>query len=150
MLGTLARWLRVIGLDVLYEADIDDADLVERATADSRIILTRDRRLVERRLARNHLLITSDDVGEQLRQVVDQLGLAPEESRPFGRCLDCNTPLEQLSAGEARSRVPPYVASSQSRFRYCSSCDRVFWRATHVEEMKSRLRSLGIALADEP
>lgn len=144
MLGTLARWLRVIGLDVLYEADIDDGELVERAAAESRIILTRDRRMLERRLARHHLLIDSDEVGEQLRQVVTAFDLVSRHSGSFGRCLNCNTPLVEIEAAAARDRVPPYVARTQTHYRYCASCDRVFWRATHVEAMESRLRSLGI------
>ena len=107
MLGTLARWLRAMGLDVLYQADIEDAELVERAATGGRVILTRDRHLVERREARNHLLIASDDLGEQLRQVIDELGMPPRVGKPFGRCLDCNTVLEPLPAEEARRRVPP-------------------------------------------
>ncbi|HKI05656.1 MAG TPA: Mut7-C RNAse domain-containing protein [Thermoanaerobaculia bacterium] len=53
MLGALARWLRVLGLDVSYDPDLDDAELVDKAVAEGRTILTRDRRLTERRLARN-------------------------------------------------------------------------------------------------
>ena len=143
MLGTLARWLRALGLDVLYEADIDDATLVERAVAESRVILTRDRRLVERRLARDHLLIESDDLDEQLRQVVAAFDLTPARGA-FGRCLACNTPLTALSPSRARDLVPPYVARTQSRFRYCATCDRVFWHATHVDAMERRLRDLGV------
>ena len=71
MLGALARWLRALDLDVAYEPDIDDAELVEKAVAEDRVILTRDRRLTERRLARNHLLIRSEVVEEQVRQVLE-------------------------------------------------------------------------------
>ena len=144
MLGTLARWLRVLGLDVLYEAHIDDADLVERAVAESRIILTRDRRLTERRLAQSYLLIASDDIEEQLRQVVTEIGPRALTSTRFGRCLECNHPLEEISPEEASDRVPPYVARTQTSYRHCSRCDRIFWRATHVEQMEQRLRSLGL------
>lgn len=146
MLGTLARWLRVLGFDVLYEAHIDDATLVERAADESRVILTRDRRLVERRMARNHLLIESDLVEQQVLQVVDQLELDTSSLRAFGRCLECNTTLEPIAANAARQRVPPYVAATQKMFRRCSTCDRIFWRATHVAEMEDRLRALGLQI----
>jgi uncharacterized protein with PIN domain len=144
MLGSLARWLRAAGLDVLYEADIEDAELVERAAAEGRTILTRDRRLVERRLARDHLLIASDDVDEQLRQVLDMLDLERLALRPFGRCLECNERLAAMSRAEASSRVPAYVARTCSEFRYCAGCDRIFWRATHVAGMEARLKDLGV------
>lgn len=148
MLGTLARWLRAIGHDVLYERDIDDAELVSRAIAEDRVILTRDRRLVERRLAANHVLIDSDEIELQLRQVVEAQDL-DRRVRPFGRCLDCNTPLVPMSVGEARGRVPPYVAASQRSFRHCPTCDRVYWRATHITNMEDRLRRLGLELGEE-
>ena len=149
MLGTLARWLRAVGHDVLYEAHIEDGELVERAAAEGRVILTRDRRLVERRLATDYLLIASDDVEPQLLQVLDELGLGRSAVRPFGRCLDCNTPLVALTAEAAGPRVPPYVARTQRRFRLCTGCDRVYWRATHVTRMRARLEDLGIALPGE-
>lgn len=148
MLGTLARWLRILGLDVAYESDIADAELVERAVAEERIILTRDRRLVERRLARRYLLIRSDAVDEQLRQVIDELDLELPEDRLLGRCLDCNAPLEEMPAEAARPRVPPFVARTQRRFRRCPRCDRIFWRATHVDGIEERLSRLGIELAE--
>ena len=92
MLGSLARWLRVLGLDVHYDSTIDDPELVELAVAEGRTILTRDRRLVERRLARDHILIASDQIDEQLRQVAAEAALPPDGAQLFGRCIDCNTP----------------------------------------------------------
>ena len=85
MLGALARWLRVLDLDVAYDPALDDPVLVDRAVAEGRTILTRDRRLTERRLARNHLLIRSGDVDEQVRQVLTELDLHPDPARFLGR-----------------------------------------------------------------
>jgi uncharacterized protein with PIN domain len=139
MLGALARWLRALDVDVTYDPALDDPELVERAVAEGRTILTRDRRLTERRLARNHLLIRSDDVAEQLRQVLDELGLHPAPDRLLGRCLRCNTPLAPIDPELARARVPPWVARTQDRFRACPGCGRVYWRGTHVRRMLARL-----------
>ncbi len=146
MLGALARWLRILGLDVAYDARLEDAELVARAVAEDRTILTRDRRLVQRRLARRHLLIRSENVEEQVRQVLDELGIDPSEGAPLGRCLRCNTPLVDLPAEEARTRVPPYVAHTQERFRHCPDCGRIYWQATHTERMRRRLAGMGIEL----
>lgn len=143
MLGRLARWLRILGLDVHYDSTLDDGALVDLAVAEGRTILTRDRRLVERRLARNHILVRSDRLDEQLLQMAREATL-PGDGAAFGRCIDCNSPFEPLAGEEARRRVPPYVARTQERFRYCSVCDRVFWSATHVREMEARLSRLGL------
>lgn len=142
MLGALVRWLRALDLDVVYDPALDDPELVDRAVAEGRTILTRDRRLTERRLARNHLLIRSGDVAEQLRQVLDELGLHPDPDRAFGRCLRCNTPLQPVDPEQARARVPPWVARTQKQFRACPACDRIYWRGTHVRRMLARLEEM--------
>jgi uncharacterized protein with PIN domain len=149
MLGGLARWLRVLGLDVAYDPALDDAALVSLAAAEDRTILTRDRKLVERRLARNHLLITSGEVGAQIRQVIGALEVEPDPARLLSRCLRCNTPLAPLAAEQARERVPPYVARTRERFRECPACGRVYWAATHVARMRERLAGFGIELGGE-
>jgi len=146
MLGALARWLRVLDVDVAYDPALDDPELVERAVDEGRTILTRDRRLVERRLARNHLLIRSDEPGEQVRQVLDEAGIRPDPERLFARCLRCNTPLQPLPADAARARVPPFVARTQEAFRTCPACGRIYWRSTHVERMRGWLRRKGIEI----
>ncbi len=139
MLGALARWLRALDLDVAYDPDLDDPELVDKAVAEGRVILTRDRRLTERRLARNHLLIRSDIVEEQLRQVLEELGIRPDPDRRLGRCLRCNTPLEDLDPELAHARVPPWVARTHKEFRGCPRCGRVYWRGTHVDRMSRAL-----------
>ncbi len=146
MLGALARWLRVLDVDTAYDPALDDAALVALAAAEGRTILTRDRKLLERRLARDHLLIRSGRVPEQLRQVLEELALAPDPARLFQRCLRCNTPLEPVAAALARPHVPPFVAQTQESFRRCPGCGRYYWRATHVRRMEHWLAAAGLSL----
>jgi len=144
MLGALARWLRALDLDVAYDPSLDDPELVELAVAEGRTILTRDRRLTERRRARDHILIRSDDVAEQVRQVVETLGVTPDPGRLLGRCLRCNQPLLEIDPEEARSRVPPWVARTQQEFRCCPECGRIYWPGTHASRMRERLEGMGL------
>ena len=65
MLGRLARWLRILGHDASYFRRIHDADLVELAVRERRILLTRDTRLVQRRAAGGALLIRSHLLEDQ-------------------------------------------------------------------------------------
>jgi uncharacterized protein with PIN domain len=141
MLGALARWLRLLDLDVAYNPALDDPELVELAVEEDRVILTRDRRLTERRQARNHLLIRSEVVDEQVRQVLAELGIRPDPDRLLRRCPVCNALLHPVSVEEARAKIPPWVARTQSEFRACPSCGRIYWRGTHVERMRRRLES---------
>lgn len=148
MLGRLARWLRILGHDVLYFRRIEDAALVELARRDERILLTRDTRLVKRRAARTALLIESPYLEQQLRQMARWNGpelLAPGLCR---RCLECNEPTDAVEKEAVKDRVPPYVFQTQSSFRQCPACLRIYWSATHVRDMVRRLRrSLGRDLA---
>lgn len=150
MLGALARWLRVLDLDTTYDPAIDDPELVEIALAEERVLLTRDRRLVERKALRGrHLLIASEVVDEQVQQVVEHLaqtaGWEPTPDCLFRRCLRCNESLEPLPAAEARRFVAPFIARTQKRFRRCPSCERIFWASSHTRRMRRRLEGMGIA-----
>ena len=144
MLGALARWLRALDLDVAYDPSLDDPALVDFSVAEGRTILTRDRRLTERRLARNHILIASDDVAEQVRQVLEALRVQPDPGRRLGRCLRCNQPLRGIDPEEARGRVPPWVARTQEEFRTCPECGRIYWPGTHASRMRERLEGMGL------
>ncbi|HUP43165.1 MAG TPA: Mut7-C RNAse domain-containing protein [Thermoanaerobaculia bacterium] len=144
MLVGLARWLRVLGLDAACDPSLDDSALVDRALAEERVILTRDRRLIERKRARNHLFIRSEVVDEQVAQVLAELAIRPEPGLLFSRCLRCNASLEELPAAEAARKVPPYVARTQERFRRCPACRRIYWRATHAGRMRLRLEQMGV------
>lgn len=144
MVGSLARWLRILGFDVVYDVELDDPSLVDLSVREDRIILTRDRGLIERRRARNHLLIESDDLDRQLLQVLSALRLDTDAERVLGRCVRCNVGLDPVAAEIARPLVPTYVARTQDSFFRCPQCERIYWPATHVERMRQRLRDLGV------
>lgn len=138
MLGRLARWLRVLGYDTVYEAHVTDADLVRQARHDGRILLTRDRALLRERQLDNALLVDNVPPLEQLRQVVRQFDLSWRE-RLFSRCMLCNTPLQPISLQAVTRRVPPYIRQRQQRFAQCPDCARVYWEGTHVARMRNQL-----------
>ena len=140
MLGRLARWLRVLGYDALYSADAEDSALVRRAMADDRILLTRDVELARRRGVRV-LLISDDRVENQLHEVAKSLSLTAREA--FSRCLNCNARLVDSDRAQARDLVPPYVFATQTRFRRCPNCGKVYWRGTHWAHMLATLESAG-------
>lgn len=146
--GRLARYLRMLGHDVGWEPHAGASELLARAEAEDRILLTRDTLLAERRAVRRGavavVVVRENRVVDQLRELRSQLGLG-RAGPP--RCLACNAVLEDLPVEEARKRVPPYVAATQSRFRYCRVCDRITWAATHWEDMERRLKEAGFPVA---
>jgi uncharacterized protein with PIN domain len=143
MLGRLARWLRVLGFDTTYDASLSDPELVRRADREGRILLTRDRHLLrELRPARAHE-VRSDVPLEQLRELVDALGLS-QPAELFTRCLVCNAPLSSpLPDAEAARLLPPSARGLPGPVRRCPDCGRVYWHGSHVRRMRRALeRSL--------
>lgn len=142
MLGTLAKWLRILGYDVSYDNRIDDDQIVDRCEAENRIALTRDRRLIQRRRLRRFVFIRSDHLLEQIREVLDYLGEGVHSERLLTRCVECNALLEPASKEAVRDHVPPFVHETQIRFKRCPSCRKIYWGGTHREHMLEKLRTL--------
>jgi len=138
MLGRLARWLRILGHDVVYESSISDNDLIARAIHERRIILTMDRKLAERESAKNSLLINSPSYKEQLKQVITHYNI-DYKSGIFTRCLVCNNLLEPIEKEKIKDRIPPYVYSTQDEFDICQQCGRIYWSGTHRVKMLKML-----------
>ena len=139
MLGRLARWLRILGYDTLYDTRWSDNQLVRLARAQDRILLTRDVALARRRGVRT-LFVVDDHVERQLHQVMANLGLSAEAS--FSRCPVCNERLEDVPRSWAWGHVPPYTFCTQREFRLCPRCNRFYWRGTHWQRMRRAVADL--------
>jgi len=139
--GRLAKWLRALGYDAVFVPDVDDGGLVNIAQREGRVVLTKDGRMLERRVFTTGQLkaihIRSDRYAEQVRQVVEELGL--DTSRYFTRCIECNVPFVALPKEQARQRIPPFVFQTQEEFMECPTCHKVYWRGTHWKNMRAEL-----------
>ena len=142
MLGRLARWLRVLGQDVIYGRHLSGYGLIRAARAENRLILTRDRRLKQKQPP-PFIFIDSNDYREQLRQVIRECDLRAGDVL-FTRCLECNAVLQPKSKESVESLVPPYVFSTQEKFYWCPQCRRLYWPATHHQKMLEELRIIGV------
>ena len=145
MLGRLAKWMRIIGCDVEYFPEISDNEISERAYHSGRIILTRDTMLIRRKINReNCFFIKYDHYQDQLKQVVKAFSIDPMKNL-FTRCLLCNKKLLTVDKISVADSVPEYVYYTQDSFKTCSSCNRLYWKATHknnvVEQLKKILES---------
>jgi len=152
-LGKLARWLRVIGQDTAYERAIADSDLIARAAAEGRTILTRDHRLPERARkihppdaagpdrAPQIIILAENYPALQLREVVgrfrDHILISV-----FSRCPVCNAATAPVAKAEVVGRVPPFVFATQEDFTRCPGCGRVYWQATHRDRVDVVLKDL--------
>ncbi|QLH74845.1 MAG: Mut7-C RNAse domain-containing protein [Methanomassiliicoccales archaeon] len=141
MLGSLAKWLRILGYDTTYEKDKKDDEILKLAIEEGRVLLTRDKGLA-RSAEDNALYIESDDIDEQLRQVVSRYRLVFNEG--FTRCASCGGDLMRVSREEASKEVPARSLAMTDEFFRCVSCGQYYWKGTHWKSMTERIDSLGI------
>lgn len=143
--GKLGRWLRMLGFDTLLFDGQDGGEMVRLALVESRIILTRDTHIIERKLVIGGklkvLLLTSDSPAEQICQVIVSLGLK-EMFRPFTLCIEDNHPLYERNKEAVKDKLPPFVFKTQQEFMQCPLCKRIYWRGTHWQAMTARLQKL--------
>ncbi len=141
MLRGLGRWLRAAGYDTaIAHAGQADGELLRRAGAEARVLLTRDRELAAR---------AGPDVGvvalatESLDAGARELGLRLGIDwlfAPFTRCLLDNAALRPASA-EARLHVPSNARCLEGPINTCPDCARLYWPGSHVRRMRTRLKA---------
>jgi hypothetical protein len=129
-LGTLARYLRLVGFDTRWRNDLDDTDIVDLAVAEARIVLTRDRGLLCHGALTHGYWLRATEPVEQLEEVVRALDLG-RQLRPYTRCLECNGALRSLPRPAAARRVPLQVFLIHRDFTRCEGCDRIYWPGSH-------------------
>lgn len=147
MLGRLARYLRFLGFDTLYEREIANGLLLARAQSEGRIVLSRDTGIFERRAVDAGIigarLLHSSDTLEQLGQVTVEMELGRFVGLLPSRCVDCNGSLEEIERSHARHLVPPFVLATQIEVFYCPCCNHCVWRGSHWDNLTALLTAFG-------
>ncbi|MBU0617208.1 MAG: Mut7-C RNAse domain-containing protein [Planctomycetes bacterium] len=132
MLGGLARWLRMFGVDTTYTPDIDDGELIRQALAEARTVVSSDHKLFERRRfttgeLNGLVLPVGLKLREQVRFASDRLALKPG----FPRCAACNGELFPVARAEVGDVVPARSLIWVREFYRCERCEHVFWEGSH-------------------
>jgi uncharacterized protein with PIN domain len=140
MVMRLARWLRLLGADVLSDSGLDGPAMLRRARTEGRIMLTRDKRL---RTSPKVIYLRNNDLRGQLGEV---LALHPFDIGPclFTRCSRCNTLLKRVSRDTVARRIAPFVYASHETLCRCDSCGRVYWNETHPANIRTYIAKLGL------
>ncbi|MBN2078894.1 MAG: MoaD/ThiS family protein [Spirochaetes bacterium] len=142
-LRKLARRLRLLGFDVDYLPNRDDAELAAVAEAEDRILLSRDQRLMMRKNVSRGLWVRATDPELQVEEILDRLDLRAL-CRPFTRCVECNGIIEAVNDRdpEIGTRVPPGVLAWCSVYHRCRQCGRFYWKGSHYEKLRKRLEKI--------
>ena len=140
-LGRLAKWLRIMGFDTVYESDKTRAGAAG-TTVGNRVYLTRTLRIARTPHCRPLLLIRSNDLRGQLREVVSALDIRRSDVCLFSRCLTCNRSVRVADKTDVRGRVPDYVWADQEHFSQCPKCLKIFWSGTHADRTDELIRQV--------
>jgi uncharacterized protein with PIN domain len=138
-LGKLARMMRLLGFDSLYRNDYNDPEIVDISVHQNRIILTRDRHLLQASVVTRGYWIRSGDVDRQVGAVLRRFDLF-SRLRPFRRCLLCNGTLEAVAKEDILEYLEPKTILYYNTFFQCRQCGQIYWKGTHFEALEKRIR----------
>jgi uncharacterized protein len=146
-LGSLARRLRLLGIDTAYGNDAEDAALVARAARERRILLTQDRGLLMRRALWRGAFVRGHGADAQLADVLDRF--APPLA-PWTRCPACNGELDAVPKEQVLDRLPPGTRRRYERFTRCRSCGGVYWHGAHGQRLDAVVDDAVRAVHERP
>ncbi|MFI6645837.1 Mut7-C RNAse domain-containing protein [Streptomyces sp. NPDC050504] len=135
-LGTLARRMRLLGIDAAYESeDIGDPALAALSAREQRVLLSRDRGLLHRRELWAGAYVYSHRPDEQLRDVLNRF--APSLTlAPWTRCTACNGDLVSADKDSVSGRLQQGTQRAYDVFAQCTACERVYWRGAHHQRLE--------------
>ena len=140
MLGTLAKWLRILGYDTAYVKNMEDDEILKIAEKEDRIIITRDKVLAEK--SEKALYIDEKDLEKQIEKVFKKLNLEIDEDKILSRCTLCNTPVTPIKKEKIEGKVPEHVWKTHEKFWICPKCKRIYWMGSHWNDMEEKIKKI--------
>jgi len=139
-LGRLARYLRLLGFDSLYRNDYTDRAIADIARKENRIVLTRDRALLQHKIITRGYFVRATKPREQVREVLARFDLY-RQVKPFTRCARCNGELSDTDKQSISKRLEPKTRQFYDKFRICKSCGQIYWEGSHHKRIQALLES---------
>ena len=134
-LGQLARYLRLLGFDAIYRNDFADREVARLASEQRRIVLTRDRALLQHKIITHGYFVRADKPRLQVKEVLKRLDLYAM-LRPFSRCLRCSGVLEDVNKAAVLHQLESKTKKYYERFRRCTECGQAYWKGSHFNRME--------------
>ncbi len=140
-LGKLAVYLRLLGFDAICRNDLQDEELANISSQESRILLTRDRRLLMRKVVTQGYIVRAVLPRKQVVEVLTRYDLF-NAVIPFGRCVHCNATLQPVSKDQILDRLQPLTRLYFDEFQRCTSCSQMYWKGSHYEHALEFIQGL--------
>ena len=140
-LGKLVRYLRILGLDCLYEEPWDDHILAQKAHDQKRIMLSRDMGLLQRKCISHGQFLHSDAPIKQAQEILKRYKIY-DLCQPMSRCVSCNAPMNPVDKVKIEHLIEKGTKASYDKFFQCTSCSKVYWHGAHVKNILKTLREI--------
>ena len=134
-LGRLARYLRMLGFDTLYQNDYADETLAHISSSEQRLLLTRDRGLLKRSVIVYGYCLRTTNPRRQLTEVLHRFDLF-DSITPFQRCLTCNGRLQPVAKQDILDQLSSNTEQYYDQFHQCQVCHKLFWKGSHFQRME--------------
>lgn len=146
-LGTLARYLRMLGFNTIYQNDAHDATLAEVSSRDGRVLLTQDVGLLKRRSVVYGYFVRATHPRRQLVEITAEFDLL-DWATPFQRCIRCNGMLHTTEKSTIEHLLLPRTRTHFHEFSRCDVCGAIYWKGSHYDRMRRLIHELKRELAD--
>ena len=140
-LGKLAKRMRLLGFDSLYRNDYQDAEVVNSAVNEQRIVLTRDRRLLYAKQISHGYWVRAVAADIQIDEVLRRFDLYGS-IHLFARCLVCNGLLVSVAKADILEYLEPKTRLYYEVFKQCADCRRIYWEGSHMTNMRQLIAGL--------
>ncbi|HIQ48339.1 MAG TPA: hypothetical protein EYH58_01705 [Aquifex aeolicus] len=137
-LEKLARWLRFLG----YSAYTIKGKIELKKFPPDGVFITTSRKWYEKlnKLGLQAFIVPRHDFELQLCSVIKHFRLRAELT--LNLCAYCSSPLLGVDKEEVKERIPPRVYEEASNFTLCPNCGAIFWKGSHFNRMKKRLKKI--------
>ena len=141
MLGKLARWLRMLGHNVIYDIKLNDSTLLELAKKESRTLLTRDLELYQRAISRDldAFYVEGNTEQDRLAALAKRYNLALTIDMEKSHCPICNTKLEAASKEQLTGELEKNTYTFYDDFWKCPNCGQIYWQGAHWKQITNTL-----------
>jgi uncharacterized protein len=146
-LGKLARDLRLLGFDVIYDNNATDEVLLAVTAEEERALLTRDRHLLMHGVLRHGYCPRSHLHEEQTLEVIARFSLG-QAINPWARCVLCNGLLAPVDKAEISEQLEPLTKIYYHEFRRCAVCAKIYWSGSHFGKLQARIERIRNLVAD--
>ncbi|KAG6613719.1 Exonuclease mut-7 [Phytophthora cinnamomi] len=154
MVARVGKWLRTIGMDVIIwdpysvpkktASQDHKAALLALSVCEQRILLTRDKKLANRRDAGACFVVSSDDPFKQFQEIKAHFALKLVKEEMMSRCSRCNAKgfdivdLDYVR-NQTEDEVHPNVLEVVTEFWVCRVCHKIYWEGPKYDSNYANL-----------